>query len=204
MARYEPHDHYFEKAKKDGFAARSIYKLEEIDRKLRILRAGARVLDLGAAPGSWMQYAARVVGERGLVVGIDLMAITARLGANTRALRGDAFNLLPDALLEPLGGGDAHYDAVLSDMAPATTGDRFVDQQRSADLCLRALEIARCVLRAGGTFVAKALEGESTRVVQAAVRDAFEEMKVVRPDSTRKGSTEVFIVGLRRKPLHHP
>lgn len=197
MARYEPHDHYFHRAKREGFAARSIYKLDEIDSKLHLIAKGARVLDLGASPGSWTQYAAKAVGERGVVVAIDKKPLTIRPTANVTVLQGDAFDTTPQTLSAPFGGGT--FDVVLSDMAPATMGDRFVDQARSTELCLRALELGRALLRAGGNFVAKALEGESTKELLAAVKDEFQSHKLVRPDSTRKGSTEIFIVGIGRK-----
>ena len=171
MAIYKPRDHYFQKAKKEGFAARSIYKLETIDERHHILRKGDVVLDLGASPGSWTQYASRLVGERGRVVAIDKKALGIRPPANVAALMLDAFETPPEVLLAAAvqGGLAPHaFDVVVSDMAPATTGDRFVDQQRSADLCLRALELARALLRPGGNFVAKLLEGESGREVGAA------------------------------------
>lgn len=203
MAVYKPRDHFFHKAKKDGFAARSIYKLETIDERLRVLRKGDVVLDLGASPGSWTQYASRVVGERGRVVAIDKKPLGIRPPPNVAALEADAFDTAPQVLLDAAahdGVTPRAFDVVVSDMAPATMGDRFVDQQRSADLCLRALELARALLRPGGRFVAKLLEGESGKEVAAAVRAAFETLKMVRPESTRKGSTEVFIVGLGYKP----
>lgn len=196
MPSYTPRDHYFERAKREGFAARSVYKLEEIDRKLRLLRRGARVLDLGAAPGSWTQYAGRAVGPRGVVVAIDRAPLRVRGLPNVRTLEADAFAVEPERVRELAGGP---LDVVLSDMAPATTGDRFVDQQRSADLCARALSLALELLGPGGHLVAKALEGESTAEVVAAMRTAFAQVRLVRPQSTRKRSTEVFLVGLRRR-----
>ncbi len=199
MGRYEPRDHYFKKAKREGFAARSIYKLEEIDRAHKVLARGMNVLDLGASPGSWTQYASKTIGERGTVVAIDLkpLALKGPVPANVRPLQGDAFATPPEALRAHIGGGD--FDVVLSDMAPATMGDRFVDQQRSTDLCHRALDLAEAMLRQGGHFVVKALEGESTKEVMERVKKTFVTMKVVRPDSVRKGSTEIFIIGRERK-----
>ena len=198
MARYEPRDHYFKRAKQEGFAARSIYKLEEIDHAHKLFSRGMNVLDLGASPGSWTQYAAKAIGERGRVVAIDLkpLALPGRVPANVTAMVADAFATEPATLRAEIGG--AEFDVVLSDMAPSTTGDRFVDQQRSTELCLRALDLAGSVLRQGGHFVVKALEGESTKEVQTKMKELFATVKAVRPDSTRKGSTEVFIVGTAR------
>src|SRR5262245_42656369 len=197
MAKYVPRDHYFQKAKREGYAARSVYKLEEIDRAERLLRRGARVLDLGASPGSWTQLASERVGPHGLVVAVDQHALKIPPAANVRALVADAFAQAPEELLA-LAGGEP-FDVVLSDMAPATTGDRFVDQQRSTDLCQCALRLAGALLRNGGTLVVKALEGESTRDLLREMRDAFGSVRVIRPQSTRKGSTEVFLVGLHKR-----
>jgi 23S rRNA (uridine2552-2'-O)-methyltransferase len=196
MARYVPRDSFFKRAKREGWAARSVYKLEEIDRAVRLLSRGDRVLDLGASPGSWTQYASRAVGPSGQVVAVDLHPLRIPVPGNVRALAGDAFALEPEALRAAASGHS--FDVVLSDMAPATTGDHFVDQQRSADLCLRALSLARAVLRAGGHLVVKALEGESLREVVAAMRAEFRSVRLVRPKGSRKGSTEIFTIGLGR------
>jgi 23S rRNA (uridine2552-2'-O)-methyltransferase len=195
MARYVPRDHYFRRAKREGWAARSVYKLQEIDRTLRILHRGDRVLDLGASPGSWAQYASQAVGPGGRVVAVDLHALKIQVPANVHALVADAFSVETEALRAAAGGA---FDVVLSDMAPATTGEHFVDQQRSAELCQRALALARASLRTGGHLVVKALEGESLREVVAAMRTEFRSVRLVRPKSTRKGSTEVFVIGLGR------
>jgi 23S rRNA (uridine2552-2'-O)-methyltransferase len=201
MATYRPRDHFHERAKREGYAARSAYKLEEIDRKLRLIAPGARVLDLGAAPGSWTQYASRAVGERGVVVAVDRAPLRIRVPQNVRAITADALSVEPASLCAAVGG--ARFDIVLSDMAPRTSGDRFVDQQRSADLCGRALWLARSTLRPGGSFVAKVLEGESTRDFVAAVRAEFRTVRLVRPEATRKRSTEVFVIGMGRvAPAH--
>src|ERR1044071_8940787 len=123
------HDRYFKKARAEGFAARSVFKLEEIDRKLRLLRAGHRVLDLGCRPGSWLQYALGVVGPRGAVVGIDRDPLPAVV-PGARVLVGDIYKV-EDAELR---GELTAFDVVLSDMAPDTTGVRATDQARSAAL----------------------------------------------------------------------
>src|SRR5579872_338526 len=111
------HDVFFKKAREEGFAARSVYKLEEIDRKLKLLRAGARVLDLGCRPGSWLQYAVRAVGARGVVVGIDRDPLPAPI-AGARFIQGDIFKVTDAELL----GDVTAFDVILSDMAPDTIG----------------------------------------------------------------------------------
>ena len=125
------HDAFFRKARAEGFAARSVYKLDEIDRRVRLLRPGDRVLDLGCCPGSWLQYATKAVGPHGAVVGIDRNPLPrAVAGARVRVIVGDVFTATDADLLGPLKA----FDVVLSDMAPDTTGIRSADQARSAAL----------------------------------------------------------------------
>jgi 23S rRNA (uridine2552-2'-O)-methyltransferase len=197
-ARYDRHDHYYREAKKEGFVARSIYKLDEIDAKFRLIKKGDAVLDLGCAPGSWLQYATERVGERGAVVGIDLLPSKVNLPANVRVMEGDAFET-PIAQLQVTPG--RLFDVVLSDMAPNTTGIRTVDQSRSLALCERALEVAQAALRAGGAFVAKIFEGQDQRAYLDAVKKVFQDVDVYRPKSTRQGSIEVYVVGRNKRRL---
>ena len=189
-----PQDHWGHRARKEGFAARSVYKLEEIDRRARILRPGARVLDLGAYPGSWTAYAAQRVGERGRVLGVDLQEFRGTLPPHAEIRTGDVLSL---ELEKELGPGS--FDVVVSDMAPSTTGHRFTDQARSHRLFMRALEIARAVLVPGGHFVGKIFQGEDFELARAALRDAFEEVRIIKPPASRTESYETFLVGLRRR-----
>lgn len=189
-SRYDRHDAYYRQAKKEGFAARSIYKLEEIDDELHLLRPNDRVLDLGTAPGSWMQYVdGRLKG--GSAVGIDLLPVKVAFSSRVQVIQGDAF----EEKLEDLGP----FDLVLSDMAPNTTGIRSVDQARSLALCERALEVAERSLRKGGKLCVKILEGGEMKQFIERCRTLFETVKVKRPKSTRVGSTETYIVGLNRR-----
>lgn len=189
-----PQDHWGHRARKEGFAARSVYKLEEIDRRARILRVGARVLDLGAYPGSWTAYAAQRVGPGGRVLGIDLTEFKGTLPPHAEIRTGDVLSL---ELEKELGPGS--FDVVVSDMAPSTTGHRFTDQARSHRLFMRALEIACAVLTPGGHFVGKLFQGEDFELARAAVRAAFEEVRIIKPPASRAESYETFLVGLRRK-----
>ena len=184
-------DHFFHKAKKEGFAARSVYKLEEIDQKHRILRPGQKILDLGCAPGSWLQYAARIVGPNGRVVGLDLKPVKLVMPPQVRTLQADAFNMPVEVLLD----GGHLFDVVLSDMAPATIGNPFTDHVRSMELCHRVLEVADRSLRRGGTVVCKAFEGEDIPVLAGAFRTRFSDFKRLKPKGTRSESVEVFFVG---------
>jgi 23S rRNA (uridine2552-2'-O)-methyltransferase len=182
-------DHYTRQAKKDGYPARSVYKLEEIQKKHRLIRPGDRVLDLGCAPGSWLMYAAGQA-KGGEVIGIDLKPVTAPLPKNARAAVGDALDT--QALMaEGLSGG---FDVVLSDMAPATTGRKEVDAARSFDLCMAALDIARRRLRTGGRFCCKIFTGEDFKRFTETVRGAFSAASIYRPKSSRKASKETYII----------
>lgn len=187
-------DHFTRRAKQTGFRARSVFKLEEIDRRTRLFRSGQRVLDLGCSPGSWSQYAAKKVGKRGQVVGIDLKAVQP-IGDNVRLIRGDAFETPP----EELQGGGRPFDVVISDMAPATSGNRFTDHMRSIELCQRALTVAESVLRPGGHFVCKIFEGEEVNPFVEALGAQFGQVRRIKPKSTRSESVELFVVGLGRQ-----
>ena len=185
-------DHYTRQAKKDNFAARSVYKLQEIQQKHHILERGQRVLDLGCAPGSWLQFAARTVGADGRLVGIDLNPVAVDLPENVTVITGDVADLAE--LLASLGL--TRFDVVLSDMAPATTGNRHVDEARSVGLCEAALAVADQVLAAGGHFVCKIFQGSDYKTFTDAVRSRFERQTATRPQGTRKASREVFVIGL--------
>jgi len=184
-------DHYFHKAKREGFAARSVYKLEEIDKKGQVFRRGQHVLDLGCSPGSWMQYLATTVGPNGRVSGVDLKSVRVNLPGHAKAVVGDAFALSDDEI-RAMG---APFDVVTSDMAPATSGDRFTDHVRSIELCRRALEVATRTLKPGGAFVCKVFEGEDAQGFFEDVRRLFKETRRVKPKSTRTESVELFVVG---------
>ena len=185
------HDAFFRKARDAGFAARSVYKLEEIDRKLRLLRAGDRVLDLGCRPGSWMQYALKVVGAHGAVVGIDRDPLPQPI-PGARVLVADLYTATDGELLGEL----AAFDVVLSDMAPNTTGIRATDQARSAALVEEALARAERLLAPGGAFVAKLFQGGSERTLLDALRRDFASVRHAKPPSSRSESAEVYLVAL--------
>jgi len=184
-------DSYGRRAKREGYAARSVYKLEEIDEKTGILRRGARVLDLGAFPGSWTSYAAEKVQREGKVFGVDLQPFRGALPENAEIVQGDLLEMSADDF-----GGAGAWDVVMSDMAPSTTGHRFTDQARSFELFMQALEVAVGVLTPGGSFVAKIFQGGDFEQARAAVAARFEKVKVVKPKATRNESYEIFICGL--------
>ena len=188
-------DHYTRRAKKENFAARSAYKLQEIQQKHRILSKGSRVLDLGCAPGSWLQFAAKTVGAGGRLIGIDLSPVTIQFPENVFIITGDVVDL--EAHLAQLER--VSFDVVLSDMAPATTGNRHVDETRSVGLCEAALDVAERNLVVGGGFVCKIFQGSEYKAFADQVRDLFQRQTAFRPKSTRKTSREVFVIGLGKK-----
>jgi 23S rRNA (uridine2552-2'-O)-methyltransferase len=188
-------DHYTRQAKKENFAARSVYKLQEIQKKHHILKKGARILDLGCAPGSWLQFASKSIGPDGRLVGIDLKPVTVSLPDNATVITDDVAEL--ESHLARLGID--RFDVVLSDMAPATTGNRHVDEARSVGLCEAALAIADKVLATGGNFVCKIFQGGDYKAFTDSVRQRFSRQTATRPQSTRKASREVFVIGLGKK-----
>lgn len=185
------HDHFHKRAKQAGFAARSVFKLEELDQKLRLFKPGARVLDLGCRPGSWLQYARTRVGDAAPLVGLDRTPLDIAI-PGARTLAGDVLEIEIATLLGDLPG----FDVVLSDMAPDTMGVRAVDQARSEALFERALEIAEATLLPGGHFVGKLFQGPDWKRLCERVRRRFNVQKSVKPDSSRKDSIEQYVVGL--------
>ena len=192
MGHRRRQDHYGKKAKSDGFAARSVYKLEEIQRRFSVIPRNGRVLDLGCSPGSWTAYAKRVGGADTRAVGIDLDEVGGYLG---HQFVGSVFDVSAEEILEALGGP---ADLVMSDMAPKTSGNRFTDHVRQVELAEQARVLAAQVLAPGGNFIAKVFEGEEAADLVARVRPDYEKTKRVKPKATRKESVEFFVVGLGR------
>lgn len=178
------------RARSAGYAARSVFKLEEIDRRVGLLRPGQRVLDLGAAPGSWTQYAATRVGHTGRVIAVDLVPIAIALPACVTALVGDALDI------EAVVARHAPFDLVLSDMAPQTSGARVRDQELSRELFMGALQVASRLGRPGSRFVGKLFMSESFAEVRREVGRLYAECRVMRPAGTRPNSAELFLAGL--------
>ena len=193
---YARADRFTVEAKKQGYPARSVFKLEEIDRRIRLLKPGMHVLDLGAAPGSWMLYTAQKIGRSGKLLAVDLSEITVPIPPNTTAVQGDALSLENEAL-----SMYAPYDLVLSDMAPNTTGNRLGDQTRSFELFMRALAVADKLLKPGGGFVGKIFMGEDFTIAKKEVKRLFDEERAFKPEGTRTSSYELFLVGLGRKTV---
>ena len=191
---YEKLDARSKAAKAHGVPARSVFKLEEIDRRVRLFKGGQRVLDLGAAPGSWSLYASQKVGPGGRVLAIDLQEIRQAFPPNVKVAQGDALTLENAALAEY-----SPYDVVLSDMAPNTSGSRVRDQAYSFELCMRALDVALALGKPGSHFVAKIFMSNDFQAARKVAGERYERSQVIRPEGTRNESSEVFIVGLGLK-----
>jgi 23S rRNA (uridine2552-2'-O)-methyltransferase len=190
---YDPKDFYFRKAKKAGLRARSAFKIEEILHRHRLLAHGDAVLDLGAAPGGFLQILAEAVGERGVAVGVDLEPIR-HLGKPW--VRTAIVDLLaPDALDKIRALHPGRFRLVTSDMAPKTIGIKVADEARSLELVRMALSVAERTLLPGGAFVAKVFVGGDFPVLKREVQARFESIHVVRPEATREASYEVYVVG---------
>jgi 23S rRNA (uridine2552-2'-O)-methyltransferase len=184
-------DHYTERARREKWLARSVYKLQEIDRKFKLIHKGDRVLDLGCFPGSWSQYAIKKVGKQGDVVGIDLNTPKAFSPPNFRCIKGDIETIEVEWLATEI----QPRNVVLSDLAPPTTGIRATDATRSMSLAEKAARIGRALLKNKGHFVCKIFEGEDLKPFKSDISPSFKQVRLFRPKATRKRSREVYLVG---------
>jgi 23S rRNA (uridine2552-2'-O)-methyltransferase len=197
MSRNNPYsraDHRTLAARAKGYPARSVFKLEEIDQRCKLLAPGQRVVDLGAAPGSWSLYTASRIGSSGKLLSIDLSPLTASLPANVTVVVGDALTV----------GSQLHvdhgpYDVVLSDMAPRTTSDKFTNAARSHELFMAALAVALEHGARGSHFVGKVFMGGDFPGARAELVRHYAEHRIIKPKGTRDNSVEVFLVGLGRR-----
>ncbi|MBF0237820.1 MAG: RlmE family RNA methyltransferase [SAR324 cluster bacterium] len=187
-------DHYFHKAKHDGYVARSAYKLEEIEKKHRLLKGGQRILDLGCCPGSWLQYVSGRLKGNGNIVGLDLQPVTVKLPDNVKVLQQDIFEIPLDGTFfkEP-------FDLILSDMAPKTTGIKNVDNQRSYDLCVHALRVADIYLKNGGNLLVKYFQGQHFQQLKTDFQKQYQQVHIIKPQSSRSESVEIFVLGMNKK-----
>ena len=195
MPRPGVRDPYRIKAKAQGFASRAVFKLEAIDTKHRLFKEGQRILDLGCSPGSWLQYIAAQVGPRGLVVGVDLEPPQIPVAPPLYFVPGDISSLDFSALrsLSPF------FDAVVSDMAPKTTGIREVDQERSLGLARQALACAQELLRPGGNFLVKIFTGPETESLVNEMRQIFSQVHRIKPAGSRPASPEIYLLGMQKR-----
>lgn len=193
MSNFKVKDHYFNKAKNENFLARSVYKLEEIDEKYKILKSGMQVVDFGYHPGSWIQYTSKVIGDEGLVVGIDIRPLNKAFAAikNVKVYEKDIFDIHDLAQL----GVEGQFDVVLSDMAPNTTGIKSLDQDRSLNLVESVFGLLPKFLRPGGNFVIKVFDSQHAQNFLKDQKNLFKEFHYLKPKSTRSISKEFFVIG---------
>lgn len=194
---YERKDAFYKKAKRAGYRSRAAYKLLELHKAFRVIKRGDRVVDLGSWPGGWVQVAAALVGTTGKVIGVDVVPLEPFALPQVTLLQGDATDpALQHTILTLLG---SRADVVLSDMAPKLSGIREVDEARTSELCRAALRCAQRLLRAGGTLVLKVFMGPELDALLAEARALFATVQTTRPEATRKGSAEMYLVatGLR-------
>ena len=184
-------DHWTRRARAEGWRSRAVYKLQELDRRDRLFSRGGKVVDLGAAPGGWSQYAAKRVAPAGLVVAIDIEAMEPIKGVEV--LQGDITG--PAVIADLRRALDGPADAVLSDLAPKLSGNRDRDQAVSMELATMALETALELLRPGGAFVAKLFQGAGFEEFVSTARGSLRKARLRTPAASRKASRETYLVG---------
>ena len=187
---YEKPDHYSKQAQAEGYFARSIYKLKEIEEKFHLFKKGQKICDLGCAPGSWSQYALELIGEKGLLVGIDYKEIKVS-APNAYFIHGNFLREEKQDQIREHGP----FDGIISDMAPDTTGDKFSDNIASSELVKEALSFAYDFLSKGGFFIAKVFQGGEEKEIMNEMGRAFVKTKWFKPKSSRSVSNEIFMIG---------
>ena len=186
-------DPYVQRARKEGWRSRAVFKLEQIDQKERLLKPGMVCVDLGSAPGGWSQYLAQKLDGRARIIATDILPMDAL--PDVEFIQGDfREDEIFEKLLEVIGQEGA--DLVISDMAPNITGTKVVDQPRSMYLVELAMDMARRVLKPGGSFVCKVFQGEGFDEFVRDARNSFERVRVIKPKASRSGSREVYLVAI--------
>ena len=198
---YKPQDRYFKKAKQEGYRSRAAYKLLELQERYRIIKPGDSVIDLGAAPGGWLQVAAKVVGSHGKVVGVDLQPIQALPERNVILLTGDIASAEIQAQIKQLIGGPAH--CVLSDLAPKLSGIRDADTARCLELNRTALAVAVELLRLNGSLLVKSFVSNDLQLFTAELKQYFSAVQRTKPEATRQGSSEFYFLASGFKARSH-
>jgi len=187
---YRPKDAFYRRAKKEGYRSRAAYKLLELDRQFHLIRQGDRLVDLGAAPGSWLQVASRLAGQKGRVVGVDIQSIKAFKEQNIYFLQADITSEDSQKKVKDLLGDRA--DCILCDISPHLSGIRHADVSRSIELARSALRLAKQLLKPGGNFLVKTFIGDETKAFSLELKQFFRSVQSTRPEATRKGSSEIY------------
>src|SRR5919106_2507524 len=187
---YNPQDAYYKKAKQEGYRSRAAYKLLELQRRFHLMRPGDWVVDLGAAPGGWLQVTSKFIGERGKVIGVDLQPIGALREPNIMIIQGDIASQEMPKKIQELLQGKAH--CVLSDLAPRLSGIRDADAARCLELNRTALRVPTLLLRGGGTLLVKSFVNEELHTFTLELKQHFHSVQRTRPEATRQGSSEFY------------
>ena len=189
---YNPRDRYYKKAKHEGYRSRAAYKLLELQQRYRLLRPGYKVVDLGAAPGGWLQVAAKIVGQKGKVIGIDVQEMRPFSDGQIVSVHGDiSAGEIQSKIAELLGG---LADTVISDMAPKLSGIRDADIARAVELNRLALAVAVRLLRPGGSLLIKSFMSNELHQLTAELKKEFSDVQRTKPEATRQGSSEFYFV----------
>lgn len=187
---YNPQDKWMKKAKNEGFRARSVYKLEELDLEFDIIKPGMTVLDIGAAPGSWLQYAAKKIGPTGKALGLDLQRIKPIAGN----IETKVCDVLDSNQMEKALKDYGQFDLIISDLAPSTSGIKYLDQQRSLDLDRATFETAKTYLKPNGVLIMKIFMGPDMDKFKKELKSYFKRVYVSKPKASRERSKETYII----------
>lgn len=195
---YKFGDSYYKKAKQEGYRSRAAYKLIELQERFHIFRPGDYVVDLGAAPGGWLQVAAKFVGPSGKVIGIDLQAIAPLSHKSVILVQGDVTTREAEERIKEHFSRAA--DCVISDLSPKLSGIRDADEARSLELNRVALEVTKRLLRPGGSFLIKSFVNQELRAFSAEIERSFRSLERTRPDASRKSSSEIYLFAKNYQP----
>lgn len=195
--RERKRDYYYRKAKEEKYRSRAAYKLLQAVKKYRFLRKGDVVVDLGAAPGGWLQASRKIVGDEGFVLGVDLKSIEPLEAANVHAIIGDITD--SEVLKQVERGLPSLVDSVISDVSPNVSGVWEVDHARQIDLARQSLMLALKLLKADGNFFVKVFQGDMFKGFVEEVRQHFARVEIIKPKASRAKSAEIFILGMRLK-----
>ena len=196
-ARERKRDYYYRKAKEEKFRSRATYKLLQVIKKYHLLKKGDVVIDLGAAPGGWLQACRKIVGEEGFVLGVDLKSISPLKEANVYTIVGDITDPEIQKQIEKVLPSLA--DAVISDVSPNVSGVWEVDHARQIDLARKSLMLALILLKENGNFFVKVFQGDMFRNFVKEVRQQFARVEIIKPKASRAKSAEIFVLGMKYK-----
>lgn len=193
---FNPQDHYFKKAKQAGFRARSAFKLEEMQNRFRLLKPKQYVVDLGCAPGSFLQFASKIIGPEGKIIGFDIKPVQ---DFGDPRIKTFVASVLEDDVVGIINRELEHVDSIISDIAPNTSGIKDIDHGRSIDLNRAILHIALAVLKVKGTMLLKVFDGGEFPAFVKEVKMYFADVKIVKPDASRDRSREVYVIAFQKK-----